>query len=74
MLAIEKLKKRNLKTNGDDNIEVELLTHVRLDRENITKIENLDVLRAVTHLYLQKVSFAFVKTNRNCIEINFLKN
>ena len=32
------------------------LTHVRLDREGITRISNLDCLGPVTNLYLQQVS------------------
>ena len=32
------------------------LTHVRLDREKISEIDNLDCLGPVTNLYLQKVS------------------
>lgn len=32
------------------------LSHVRLDREQISEIDNLDCLGPVTNLYLQKVS------------------
>lgn len=32
------------------------LSHVRLDREKIIEIDNLDCLGPVTNLYLQKVS------------------
>ena len=32
------------------------LTHVRLDCEKISEIDNLDCLGPVTNLYLQKVS------------------
>lgn len=31
------------------------LSHVRLDREQISEIDNLDCLGPVTNLYLQKV-------------------
>jgi len=31
------------------------LTHIRLDRESLTAIDNLDCLGPVTNLYLQQV-------------------
>ena len=36
------------------------LSHVRLDREKISEIDNLDCLGPVTHLYLQKVWNAYL--------------
>ena len=37
-------------------VELLELSHIRLDREQISEIDNLDCLGPVTNLYLQKVS------------------
>ena len=37
-------------------VELLQLSHVRMDREQINEIDNLDCLGPVTNLYLQKVS------------------
>ena len=55
------IQKRNLHhvDNETDHFLTEAmhtLSHVRLDREKITKIENLELLTSVTNLYLQHVS------------------
>ena len=39
------------------------LTHVRLDRENITEIDNLELLGPVTNLYLQQVGISINLVN-----------
>ena len=57
---IDKIKRRYLWFNEEsvDNLKqaISALTHVRLDREHISKIENLEGLNSVTNLYLQYVS------------------
>ena len=41
------------------------LTHVRLDRENITEIDNLELLGPVTNLYLQQGRYLFSPSELN---------
>jgi len=55
------IAKRNLgadyhQTDHDNANDLRKLSHVRLDRENISKLENLELLSSVTNLYLQHVS------------------
>ena len=50
-------KYSNDESNKDEVAEcIRKLTHVRLDREKISQIDNLDILSFVTNLYLQEVS------------------
>ena len=62
MLNIKLLQKRNLNIDLENDVDVVdllgKLTHVRLDRESITTIDNLESLKSVTNLYLQHVSIS----------------
>ena len=58
MLSLSTIQKRNLNSSSDNDLDEALknLSHVRLDRENISKIQNLECLTSVTNVYLQHVS------------------
>ena len=43
------------------------LTHIRLDRESITAIDNLDCLGPITNLYLQQVGGVYANCNQ-CVD------
>ena len=77
-LTFNLIIKRNLNgvldqgDSSNDKVEViSSLTHVRLDRENICMIDNLDALANVTNLYLQGVSFYFVLITNTSIGFNY---
>jgi len=58
-LSFEMILRRNLSKPSNRNQEaildeIKRLTHVRLDREDITTIDNLELLGPITNLYLQQ--------------------
>lgn len=53
LIAKRNLYKKTEKSSDDIAAELLKLSHVRLDRERITEIDNLDCLGPVTNLYLQ---------------------
>jgi len=59
-ISVSLIAKRNLpkvqeKSSDDVAMELLKLCHVRLDREQIIEIDNLECLGPVTNLYLQNV-------------------
>lgn len=61
VLNFDLILKRNVRSfpfdneagNSDDASKIHKLTHIRLDREEICEIDNLEPLNCVTNLYLQ---------------------
>ena len=60
MAMIAVIQRRNLTRDyesDDDKLEaLKDLSHIRLDREKISKIEHLQLVKSATNLYLQQVS------------------
>ena len=59
-LSFEMILRRNLPNLCKENEEaileeIKRLTHVRLDREQISSIDNLELLGPISNLYLQQV-------------------
>ncbi|XP_020607709.1 leucine-rich repeat-containing protein 46-like [Orbicella faveolata] len=54
LIAKRNILKKNERSADETAAELLKLSHVRLDREQISEIDNLDCLGPVTNLYLQK--------------------
>ncbi|XP_063965082.1 leucine-rich repeat-containing protein 46-like [Lytechinus pictus] len=77
-ISMSLISKRNLpesiaQGSGDELIAgLMKLTHVRLDRENITEIDNLEMLGPVTNLYLQQNSIEKIENLECLTSVQFL--
>lgn len=76
-ISVSLIARRNIvKTVGrsSDDMATQLLelSHVRLDREKISEIDNLDCLGPVTHLYLQKNQITRIENLEVLPKLKFL--
>ncbi|XP_032218235.1 leucine-rich repeat-containing protein 46 isoform X2 [Nematostella vectensis] len=76
-ISVALIAKRNIsqqeQTNSDQIAEALLqLTHVRLDRENLKCIDNLECLGNVTNLYLQHNNIEYIENLETLQQLNFL--
>lgn len=76
-ISVSLIARRNLANRKDrsaDDTAAELLklTHVRLDREKISEIDNLDCLGPVTNLYLQKNEITGIENLEVLPKLRFL--
>lgn len=73
LIAKRNLPESTVQGSGDELIAgLMKLTHVRLDRENITEIDNLEMLGPVTNLYLQQNSIEKIENLECLTAIQFL--